>query len=125
VNQHKNTSYKEIANLLIDEMRKNNKLEEITSYGGFTAGNDEEFSAEDSDASPSPQKKGKLPSNMSKEKKEKNVKRRVYDALNVLKAATVLIENNKLVTCSDYFENIDNLLLNSGIASGVGNDQMS
>lgn len=30
---------------------------------------------------------------MSKEKKEKNVKRRVYDALNVLKAANVLIEN--------------------------------
>jgi len=41
---------------------------------------------------------------MSKEKKEKNVKRRVYDALNVLKAANVLIENQKLVTCSNFYE---------------------
>jgi hypothetical protein len=35
-------------------MRENNKLGEITSYGGFTAGNDEEFSGDESDASPSP-----------------------------------------------------------------------
>jgi len=95
-------------------MRKSNKLEEITSYGGFTAGNDEEFiSGEDSEASPVLAKKSKLPSAMSKEKKEKNVKRRVYDALNVLKAAHVLIENSKLVTCSDYFDNIDNMYYNN------------
>jgi len=127
VTQHKNTSYKEIANLLIDEMRKSNKLEEITSYGGLTAVNDEEYmSAEESEVSPSPQKKGKLPSAMSKEKKEKNVKRRVYDALNVLKAAHVLIENSKLVTCADDFYNLDNLYYNSGIASsGFINDQIS
>jgi hypothetical protein len=63
---------------------------------------------------------------MSKEKKEKNVKRRVYDALNVLKAAHVLIENSKLVTCSDYFDNIDNLYYNSGIvSSGFFDDKMS
>jgi hypothetical protein len=43
---------------------------------------------------------------MSDEKKEKNVKRRVYDALNVLKAAEVLIEdrNQKVVTCSDFYD---------------------
>ena len=43
---------------------------------------------------------------MSDEKKEKNVKRRVYDALNVLKAAEVLIEdrNQKVVTCADFYD---------------------
>jgi hypothetical protein len=108
-------------------MRKSNKLEEITSYGGLTAGNDEDYmSGEESEISPSPQKKGKLPSSMSKEKKEKNVKRRVYDALNVLKAAHVLIENSKLVTCADDFYNLDNLYYNSGItSSGFVNDQLS
>jgi len=72
--------------MLIEEMRKTNKLDEIygdedshSSLDGFT-----------------PEKKSSLRLStglMSKEKKEKNVKRRVYDALNVLKAANVLIEN--------------------------------
>jgi hypothetical protein len=107
-------------------MRKSNKLDEITSSGGFTAGNDEEYmSGDDSDGSPTPQKKSKHPSNMSREKKEKNVKRRVYDALNVLKAARVLMENEKLVTCSDYFDKDDNPYYNSGVVTHGFYDYLS
>lgn len=78
--------------MLIEEMRKNNKLDEI--YG-------EDDSHSSGFDGYTPEKKSRISSGlMSKEKKEKNVKRRVYDALNVLKAANVLIENQKLVTCS-------------------------
>lgn len=43
---------------------------------------------------------------MSDEKKEKNVKRRVYDALNVLKAAEVLEDRNQkgVVACSNFYD---------------------
>jgi hypothetical protein len=77
-------------------MRQNNKMDE------FNDDNDELSDCSENGASPA--KKSKLSSCMSKEKKEKNVKRRVYDALNVLKAAEVLFENQKLVTCSNYYE---------------------
>jgi hypothetical protein len=87
VEERNASSYKEVASMLIEEMRKNNKLDEI--YG------DESHSSVNDEVTPGKtDRKSRLSSVfMSKEKKEKNVKRRVYDALNVLKAANVLIEN--------------------------------
>jgi hypothetical protein len=71
--------------MLIEEMRKTNKLDEIYGEDDSHSSGLDNFT---------PEKKSRLSSGlMSKEKKEKNVKRRVYDALNVLKAANVLIEN--------------------------------
>jgi len=94
VAEKKASSYKEVAAILIEEMRQSNKMDDYDNANDDLSDSSGE----------SPAKKSKLSSCMSKEKKEKNVKRRVYDALNVLKAANVLIENQKLVTCSNFYE---------------------
>lgn len=73
VYQKRNTSYKEVAEALIND-------------GSFEA------------ALPAGTVKHKLTQNKKKKaREEQNVKRRVYDALNVLIAAEVLKKSNKVV----------------------------
>jgi hypothetical protein len=78
-------------------LRENKK--KIQELGGI----DDSIDGEDEDddlSEDSPRKKGDLGDNSTMQQKwEKNVRRRVYDALNVLYAAGVLQKHGKHVSC--------------------------
>ena len=76
-------------------------MKELTGLGEFS---DREDNDEDSEPEVKPtQKKGKETGAKKSQlqKWEKNVRRRVYDALNVLYAAGVLKKDQKFVSCDN------------------------
>jgi len=89
------TTYKDVANELIRQLRENKK------HRDDLAGLEETYDCDEDLSEESPEKR----SSASKEpvqvlqKWEKNVRRRVYDALNVLYAAGVLRKEGKHVSC--------------------------
>lgn len=96
----KSTTYKDVANELIKQLRENKrKMQDITGIDEFSEGegDDEEFS----DESPKKRHPAEADSSSAQQKWEKNVRRRVYDALNVLYAAGVLKKENKHVSCDE------------------------
>lgn len=93
------TTYSNVANELIEQLRTDKARAQIL---GLDFGDE---SIDESDDQ-SPDRKGGSKKDSSNEvdskgiaKWEKNVKRRVYDALNVLYAAGVLRKEGKLVSC--------------------------
>eukprot|EP00347_Sterkiella_histriomuscorum_P000159 403376946 len=112
-NQH--TTYKDVANELIKQLRekKQNKEAGVDDLIDGDSGDDEDISE---DASPN--KKSDRDPSSSQQKWEKNVRRRVYDALNVLYAAGVLKKEGKHVYCDKQVLKLTNKLKdNSSIYS--------
>ena len=93
VYKKQSTTYKDVANELIKQLRESKKNKEELCGLDCSDSDDEDLSEE----SP-PRKKGE-DSNSTQQKWEKNVRRRVYDALNVLYAAGVLKKEGKHVSC--------------------------
>lgn len=92
------TTYKDVANELIKQLRENKKSKE--DLCGLEGDDSDSDDGELSDESPN-KKSGfkETESSSSQQKWEKNVRRRVYDALNVLYAAGVLKKEGKHVSC--------------------------
>mgnify|MGYP001343443809 CR=1 FL=1 len=87
VSKRQRTTYKDVANDLIEELKKNNEMKEL----GLEDFSEKEDGEEEPSIEPKKSaKKGKEVKKSQLQKWEKNVRRRVYDALNVLYAAGVL-----------------------------------
>ena len=89
----KSTTYKDVANELIKQLRESKS--EIGDLDDCDSGDGSE---EDDASEEMPRKQDKDACEMQ-QKWEKNVRRRVYDALNVLYAAGVLQKHGKHVSC--------------------------
>ena len=98
VYQKETTTYKDVANELIKQLRENKKKNQDQVGLDDLSDNDMCDDDEMSDESPNKKSDGKN-SVTSQSKWEKNVRRRVYDALNVLYAAGVLKKEGKFVSC--------------------------
>jgi len=97
------TTYKEVALELIKQMRLNNEMKDIilTCSSGKKEEEEEEEEAEEeaSDGDSQEDHSSEEQPIKAKLKWEKNVKRRVYDALNVLYASGILIKQGKNIWC--------------------------
>ncbi len=88
-----------MANELIKQLRENKKnKDELSGLGGDGSSEEDDYLSDESPNKKSAQKGGDDISS-SQLKWEKNVRRRVYDALNVLYAAGVLKKDGKHVSC--------------------------
>jgi hypothetical protein len=93
--RRKKTTYKDVANDLIVQLA--NDKEMMADFGCFGKQNDSDMSdVDDSEEEGLSQGQKKW----IQQKWEKNVRRRVYDALNVLYAAGILEKNGKDVFCN-------------------------
>ena len=107
VEEKGSTTYKDVANELIKQLRENSKSSgNGNNLSDYLVGEISEDGGDDEDMSDeSPNKKlgasgsKKDGQDHSLQKWEKNVRRRVYDALNVLYAAGVLRKDGKHVSC--------------------------
>lgn len=99
------TTYKDVANELIKQLRDSkNKKNSDDLDDEFSELDEDEFSKEES-----PTKRGGETQHQQ-QKWEKNVRRRVYDALNVLYAAGVLKKDGKHVSCDNKVLHLTNRL---------------
>lgn len=99
------TTYKDVANELIKQLRDSKSRKNGDDMEDeFSEIDDDEFSKDDSP----PRKGGET--QHQQQKWEKNVRRRVYDALNVLYAAGVLKKDGKHVSCDNKVLQLTNRL---------------
>ncbi|CDW76479.1 transcription factor-like protein dpb-like [Stylonychia lemnae] len=110
------TTYKDVANELIKQLRDNkNKipnLEGIDNEDSLEGLEDDDYLSDES-----PNKRGDQASSSSQQKWEKNVRRRVYDALNVLYAAGVLKKEGKHVSCDNKVLQLTNKLKDPSLSN--------
>lgn len=107
VYKKQSTTYKDVANELIQQLRDNKKNKDELGLGGDDSSNSEDEYLSDE----SPNKKSRGEDSSSQQLKwEKNVRRRVYDALNVLYAAGVLKKEGKHVSCDNKALQLTNKL---------------
>ena len=114
VYQKQRTTYKDVANELIEQLKRSNEMKELTGLGEFSEREDND---EESDVDVKPTQKRGKDSGAKKsqlQKWEKNVRRRVYDALNVLYAAGVLKKDQKFVSCDNKAMTLTNSLKDFG-----------
>jgi hypothetical protein len=100
VQKRQKTTYKDVANELIEQLKKNSEMQEMTGFNEEISDDEEEESSVET-KSPSKRKNGGSDKKSQLQKWEKNVRRRVYDALNVLYAAGVLKKEGKHVFCDN------------------------
>jgi len=89
-----------VANELIDQLKQNSEMQVLTGLKEASSYYDDDDSS-DEDSPPKKARGSQSNKKMSLQKWEKNVRRRVYDALNVLYAAGVLKKEGKQVFCDN------------------------
>ena len=99
VYQKQKTTYKDVANELINQLRNNADMKNLIGIGDIDDGDDNDEPPEETSFNSFSNKKKSGKSSQQKknqmEKWVKNVRRRVYDALNVLYASGVLKKDDK------------------------------
>ncbi len=98
--EKKKTTYKDVANELINMLTKNDEMKDFLLTSKKKG--DDDFEEEEIEQSEESEEFG-YKKRSFQEKQEKNVRRRVYDALNVLYAAGVLQKHGKNVYCEGKY----------------------